>query len=150
MAGEHTIVVSTTHHRCNHPLSTRKLLQHVPPVIQGHVMHGKLIHVSISAVTLSRAMRMTQMQPMITHGSMLEQENTHIINLPRVLSRARHILGHIQIHFPAHMSNERPVASLQIHHQDQARLVVAMKIRVEDHDRKERKRPRTWLRQRVL
>lgn len=91
-------------------------------------MHGKIIHVSISTVTLSPVMRMTQMQPMTTHGSMLEQENTRIINLPRVLSRARHIHGRIQIHFPVHTSNERPVVSLQIHHQDQARLVVAMKV----------------------
>jgi hypothetical protein len=150
MAGERTIVVSTTHHRRNHPLSTRKLLQHVPPVIQGHVMHGRIIRVSISTVTLSPAMRMIQMQPMTTHGSMLVQANTRIINLPRVLSRVLHIHGRIQIHFPAHTSNERPVVSLLIHHQDQARLVVAMKIRVEGHDRKERKRTRTWLQQRVL
>lgn len=75
-------------------------------------MHGKIIHASISTVTLSPAMRMTQMQPMITHGSMLVQENTRIISLPRVLGRARHILGRIQIHFPAHTSNERPVVGL--------------------------------------
>src|SRR6267154_1333864 len=153
MAGESTTVTSATHHSHIHVLNNiLKQPQPVLPINPAHVMRGKIIHDNvISTVTRIPAMHMTQTQLMITHGSVLVQANIRIINRPQAPIRVHLIHGHIQIHFPAHTYNGPPVACLQLHHQEQARLVVAMKRWLKEHrDGKEHRRTRTQLQRRVL